>query len=240
MSEFEQWFESEFPDADLSQRETLKGYNNLKYGWNAALSSLQGDSTCEYAKSIGATEYKCSVKCLHNEYLPKRLMYEEIVEIMEDLKLDSRKAILHDFAHSIMNKMSADNQAAKIAEQEAEILRLRSENETLYTTMMAAAVEIHEHWDAHCDSEGYGPSNLMHRLERGIASRYGYDAKTVVDMQAKIAELAIKRGLEPEKVKPVIPCGGCGETDKNKRCLGCLHDFYHEQTLIARPNMEDL
>lgn len=122
MSEFEQWFESEFPDADLSQRETLKGYNNLKYGWNAALSSLQGE------------------------------------------------------------------QAAKVAEQEAEILRLRSENETLYTTMMAAAVEIHGHWDAHCDSEGYGPSNLMHRLERGIASRYGYDAKTVVDMQAKIAE----------------------------------------------------
>lgn len=24
----------------------------------------------------------------------------------------------------------------------------------------------------------------------------------------------------------IVGCGGCGETDPNKRCLGCLHDFY--------------
>ena len=46
---FEQWFESEFPDADLSQRETLKGYNNLKFGWNAAISSLQGEAPKGFA-----------------------------------------------------------------------------------------------------------------------------------------------------------------------------------------------
>lgn len=25
--------------------------------------------------------------------------------------------------------------------------------------------------------------------------------------------------------KGPIPCGGCGETDSRKRCIGCLHDF---------------
>ena len=47
---FEQWFNSEFPDADLSQHETLKGYNNLKYGWNAAISSLQGEQAAKIAE----------------------------------------------------------------------------------------------------------------------------------------------------------------------------------------------
>lgn len=74
-----------------------------------------------------------------------------------------------------------------------------NEIEKLKTVMMAAAVEIQSHWDCHCDEDGYGPVNLMHRLEDGIASQYGYDAKTVVDMQvaldkalARIAELEQK------------------------------------------------
>lgn len=29
----------------------------------------------------------------------------------------------------------------------------------------------------------------------------------------------------------VKPCGGCGETDPSKRCLGCFHDF---QALVTR------
>lgn len=24
----------------------------------------------------------------------------------------------------------------------------------------------------------------------------------------------------------IVRCGGCGETDPNKRCFGCLHNFY--------------
>lgn len=64
----------------------------------------------------------------------------------------------------------AQNQAA------AELRRLHQENEKLRSVMVAAAEEIHEHWDAHCDEEGYGPANLMHRLERGIAAEYGYQA----------------------------------------------------------------
>ena len=80
----------------------------------------------------------------------------------------------------------------------AECERLRGEVSDLHTTMMAAAVEIQEHWDAHCDAEGYGPANLMHRLEQGIASQYGYNAETVVRMEAQrdaaLAELAALKG----------------------------------------------
>lgn len=71
-----------------------------------------------------------------------------------------------------------------------------TEIEKLKTVMMAAAVEIQSHWDCHCDEDGYGPINLLRRLEDGIASQYGYDAKTIVGMQvaldkafARIAEL---------------------------------------------------
>lgn len=71
------------------------------------------------------------------------------------------------------------------AERDATIAELRAEISDLHTTMMAAAVEIQEHWQAHCDEEGYGPANLMNRLERGIAAQYGYTAQTVVQIEAE-------------------------------------------------------
>ncbi|HEL5342794.1 TPA: hypothetical protein UOJ01_001324 [Stenotrophomonas maltophilia] len=47
-----------------------------------------------------------------------------------------------------------------------------------------------------------------------------------------IALMALARGdqAEAEKVmrqfKPATrSCGGCGETNPDKRCIGCLHDF---------------
>lgn len=43
-------------------------------------------------------------------------------------------------------------------------------------TMIAAAEEIMRCWEAHCDEEGYGPSNLLHRLEAGIPANYSYTA----------------------------------------------------------------
>ena len=69
--------------------------------------------------------------------------------------------------------------------EQAIIDGLRGEVADLHTTMMAAAVEIQEHWAAHCDEEGYGPANLMHRLERGIASQYGYSAETLVRLESQ-------------------------------------------------------
>ena len=79
------------------------------------------------------------------------------------------------------------------------IAELEKEIADLHTTMFAAAVEIQAHWDAHCDAEGYGPANLMHRLERGIASQYGYDAKTLQRIEAERDQLRaeVKR-LSPD------------------------------------------
>ena len=72
-----------------------------------------------------------------------------------------------------------------MADAQRAIAELREEISDLHTTMMAAAVEIQEHWQAHCDEEGYGPANLMNRLERGIAAQYGYTAQTVVQIEAE-------------------------------------------------------
>ena len=72
----------------------------------------------------------------------------------------------------------------RVAALEAECERLRGEISDLHTTMMAAAVEIQEHWAAHCE-DGYGPNNLMHRLENGIAAQYGYTAQTLVQLEAE-------------------------------------------------------
>ncbi len=71
-----------------------------------------------------------------------------------------------------------------------EIESLREELNGALATMMAAAVEIQEHWDAHCDMDGYGPANLMRRLEKGYCnSGYGYSAETVVKLTNEIDDL---------------------------------------------------
>ena len=54
--------------------------------------------------------------------------------------------------------------------------QLEQQTEHLKTVMIAAAEEISKHWDAHCDEEGYGPVNLLRRLESGIPAQYGYSA----------------------------------------------------------------
>lgn len=80
------------------------------------------------------------------------------------------------------------------------VAELKEENENLRSVMIAAAEEIQEHWQAHCDSEGYGPANLMHRLEKGIAANYpGYKFGEFTKMQERITSLEsqVKR-LEQE------------------------------------------
>ena len=56
---------------------------------------------------------------------------------------------------------------------------------TLKTVMIAAAEEIASHWQAHCDAEGYGPQNLLRRLEEGIPSEYGYTAGAFAALTAE-------------------------------------------------------
>lgn len=77
---------------------------------------------------------------------------------------------------------TSEQMLATVAARDAEI-------NNLHTVMMAAAVEINEHWGAHCDEEGYGPENLVRRLETGYPEQYGYDSQTVVRMEKRIVEL---------------------------------------------------
>lgn len=67
--------------------------------------------------------------------------------------------------------------AAVSAAKDAEIAKLK-------TVMVAAAEEIQAYWDAHCDADGYGPVNLMRRLEEGIPSQYGYTAGAFEQLRA--------------------------------------------------------
>ena len=91
---------------------------------------------------------------------------------------------------------------ADYAALEAERERLRGEISDLHTTMMAAAVEIQEHWAAHCDEDGYGPNNLMYRLENGIAAQYGYTAQTIVRLEA--ARAALSAPVAQTEQQPVL------------------------------------
>jgi regulator of replication initiation timing len=81
--------------------------------------------------------------------------------------------------------------AAAIEQLVQERDALMAENTNLRTVMMAAAVEINEHWEAHCDSEGYGPCNLVRRLENGFPEQYGYDAQTLVRMEKQCDEYQV-------------------------------------------------
>lgn len=90
---------------------------------------------------------------------------------------DERIAQLGDNAIADQQRIDDAEQRAEGAEQEVAKLK---------TVMVAAAEEIHEHWDAHCDAEGYGPANLMHRLEEGIPSEYGYTAGAFAELKHDI------------------------------------------------------
>lgn len=82
------------------------------------------------------------------------------------------------------------SESAKYAEgMRAEITRLRAEAEELRSVMIAAAEEIQAHWPAHCDAEGYGPANLMRRLEEGIPSQYAYTAGDFERLRAEAEAL---------------------------------------------------
>jgi hypothetical protein len=98
------------------------------------------------------------------------------------------------------------------------IERLTRENAALKTVMAAAAEEIHAHWQAHCDAEGYGPQNLMRRLEEGIPSEYGYTAGAFAELKRERDEaVARERGRWESALKqtwqmidPLHPPGSPG------------------------------
>jgi len=70
----------------------------------------------------------------------------------------------------------------------------------LRQVMVAAAEEIHEHWDDHCDEEGYGPANLMRRLEKGIAVCYpGYTSGAFQKLERQVEMLNRRLDLVREQ-----------------------------------------
>ena len=108
--------------------------------------------------------------------------------------VEALAATLKDrFGNTVPTSQAAIMLRTLAAERDA----LKADNANLRTVMVAAAEEIHAHWHAHCDSEGYGPANLMHRLEQGIPSEYGYTAgrfaELVAERDALRAELDAER-----------------------------------------------
>ena len=117
------------------------------------------------------------------------------LEVVGWYRMDDRNAITpYPSVCATWHKMGVKVGAAYSDSAQAIIDGLRGEVADLHTTMMAAAVEIQEHWAAHCDEEGYGPANLMHRLERGIASQYGYSAETLVRLESQRDQQAQRIG----------------------------------------------
>lgn len=85
------------------------------------------------------------------------------------------------------------------------VAELEKERDEAFTVMVAAAEEISAHWEAHCDEEGYGPANLMHRLEHGIATLYpSYTAGAFAACQADAARYRWLRDQDWE-IKRRVP-----------------------------------
>ena len=115
----------------------------------------------------------------------ERATLEQAIDALECSLSDSRPYI-------VKSRESAAALRAALAAQPApaaDIERLKADNANLRTVMLAAAEEIHAHWDAHCDAEGYGPANLMRRLEDGIPAEYGYTAGAFAAQRERITSL---------------------------------------------------
>ena len=81
---------------------------------------------------------------------------EEDVELL----LSSNKGVIREFAQWV-------SEPSKVEALQVEITRLAQENLRLRTVMLAAHDEITERWEAHCDTEGYGPQSLVRHLRDG-------------------------------------------------------------------------
>ena len=92
----------------------------------------------------------------------------------------------------------------------------RARADALRTVMIAAAEEIAAHWEAHCDSKGYGPQNLLRRLEEGIPSEYGYTAGAFAELKSRAdaLEAALRKStsLLNDWVNDFVDCLEGGES----------------------------
>jgi hypothetical protein len=81
---------------------------------------------------------------------------EEDIEIL----LRSEKGIIREFARWL-------SEPNVVEALQSEITRLAQENLRLRTIMMTAADEIDDHWESHCDIDGFGPRSLVRHLRDG-------------------------------------------------------------------------
>ena len=89
-----------------------------------------------------------------------------------------------------------EKKITKNEEQTKSILALAKELEELQglverqaSTMLMAAQEIQSQWDSHCNSEGYGPANLMTRLLSGYGTNYEFPKNGILSVIRENEEL---------------------------------------------------
>lgn len=131
---------------------------------------------------------------------------------------------------------SGNVEVMAVSEVRAAIAAERAKSDALKTVMIAAAEEIAAHWNAHCDAEGYGPQNLMRRLEEGIPSEYGYTAGRFAEMRAELSalreQLAAERAHQFRAMHEPDVCNGTLTGDPPQYTPACV--TLREQLAEAR------
>ena len=116
----------------------------------------------------------------------------------------------------LMRHVPEMREPIELREWLAALASLRADNANLRTVMVAAAEEIQAHWAAHCDADGYGPTNLMRRLECGIPAEYGYTAGAFASLQARLDAAERRIGLPEPTTCPV--CGSTSTSCSPRAC----------------------
>lgn len=106
---------------------------------------------------------------MQNNY-PKPMWLHNINEEDVERLMRSDKGIMRDFARWI-------SEPSKVQALQTEVTHLAQENLRLRTVMMRAYDEIKDFWDAHCDTEGFGPQNLLRHLHEGTGYYPDYVGK---------------------------------------------------------------
>lgn len=121
--------------------------------------------------------------------------WDKIEKQVDQIKID-RANFHHMLATGKINGSLLNDITKLVYGLNYEVEQLKKENENLRSVMVAAAEEIKAHWQSHCDNEGYGPTNLVHRLENGIAANYpGYKFGAFTELQSKLSQLEKEREL---------------------------------------------
>jgi hypothetical protein len=82
-----------------------------------------------------------------------------------------------------------EKQTKRIRALTKELEELQGLVERQASTMLMAAQEIQSQWDSHCNSEGYGPANLMTRLLSGYGTKYEFPKNGILSVIRENEEL---------------------------------------------------